>query len=251
MAERFFCPTMTGTEAVLEGPEAHHLIHVMRARVGDRVNLFDGLGNEYLCEVEKIGKRNVTLRVLERCAIERELPFSLTVAAPLPKGDRQRMLVEKLTELGVTALVPLVTERTVVRPGKDVVNRLGRIVIEASKQCGRNRLMTITEPQAWESFLETIEPTAAKYLAHPRESAKREGLPSSEEGMPFGSEKLEQVPVFIAVGPEGGFTSAEVDAARSRGWHLLDLGPRIMRVETAAIALAALLGVGREIVRWS
>lgn len=250
MAERFYCPTVTGTHVVLEGSEAHHLIHVMRAAVGDYVTLFDGQGHEYLCEVEKISKRDATLQVLERRTIDRELPFSLTVAAPLPKGDRQRVLVEKLSELGVTAFVPLITERTVVRPEKDVVIRLTRIVIEASKQCGRNRLMMVAEPQPWSSFLEAVNPAAARYLAHPVESGERERLEAFQKGTLLADEKQESGPIVIAVGPEGGFTSAEVEAARTRGWHLLDLGPRILRVETAAIALAALFGTSHQVTRW-
>ncbi|MBC7354470.1 MAG: 16S rRNA (uracil(1498)-N(3))-methyltransferase [Thermogutta sp.] len=250
MAERFYCPTVTGTHVVLEGSEAHHLIHVMRAAVGDRVILFDGQGHEYLCEVEKISKRDATLQVLERRTIDRELPFSLTVATPLPKGDRQRVLVEKLTELGVTAFVPLITERTVVRPEKDIVIRLTRIVIEASKQCGRNRLMMVAEPQPWSSFLEAVNPAAARYLAHPVESGEHERFGASQKGTLFLDEKEERGPIVIAIGPEGGFTSAEMEAARTRGWHLLDLGPRILRVETAAIALAALFGISRQITRW-
>ncbi|MEJ5342625.1 MAG: 16S rRNA (uracil(1498)-N(3))-methyltransferase [Thermogutta sp.] len=250
MAERFYCPTVTGERAVLEGSEAHHLIHVMRAAAGDDVIVFDGQGHEYLCKVEKISRRDATLKVLERRTVERELPFSLTVAAPLPKGDRQRVVVEKLTELGVTTFVPLVTERTVVRPEKDVVARLTRIVIEASKQCGRNRLMMVAEPESWSSFLEAVDPAAAKYLAHPVESGERERLEAFQKGTLLADEKQESVPIVIAVGPEGGFTDAEVEAARTRGWHLLDLGPRILRVETAAIALAALFGTSHQVTRW-
>src|SRR5262249_62180235 len=93
------------------------------------------------------------IRIIERREIDRELPFELVVAVALPKGDRQRWLVEKLTELGVTTMVPLITERSVAQPNGSALERLNRAVIEAAKQCGRNRLMMIAQPQAWGDWI--------------------------------------------------------------------------------------------------
>src|SRR5689334_9580454 len=112
MSERFFVTTPIAAERVkLEGPEAHHLSHVMRAKVGDRVALFDGSGCEFDAQIESIGKSVVELSVVERREVDRESAVRLTLAVALPKGDRQQWLVEKAVELGVASIVPLVTER--------------------------------------------------------------------------------------------------------------------------------------------
>src|SRR5262245_49632888 len=150
MSERFFSTTpITGDRATLDGPEAHHLLHVMRARVGDTVTLFDDSGDEFAAEIASLGRSDAAVRILERRTVSRKLPFALTIGVALPKGDRQKWLVEKLTELGATTLFPLETTRGVAQPTAGALDRLRRSVIEAAKQCGRNRLMKISEPQNW------------------------------------------------------------------------------------------------------
>src|SRR6185369_1356862 len=154
MSERFFSPhPISAGGMMLDGPEAHHLLHVMRASVGDEVTLFDGSGAEFRATVVTLRRADAELRIVERNEIDRELPFALVVGVALPKGDRQKWLVEKLTELGVTTLVPLVTERSVAQPAAAAVDRLRRYVIEAAKQCGRNRLMKIAEPKLWNDWI--------------------------------------------------------------------------------------------------
>ena len=148
MSDRFFVETpITGTRAELADAEARHLTGVLRAGVGDAVTLFDGSGAEFASRILRVGKSVVELEVLERQEISRELPLDMTLAVALPKGDRQKWLVEKLVELGVTRLVPLITERGVAQPVDSALARLKRGVIEASKQCGRNKLMEIAEPR--------------------------------------------------------------------------------------------------------
>ncbi len=154
MSDRYFIdePIAAG-RVTLAGPEAHHLIHVMRAGPGQRVILFDGSGDEFPAVVERVGRAEVELAVLSRDHADRELPFELTLAVALPKGERQKWLVEKAVELGVTRIVPLRTRRAVPQPGEQTLTRLRRAVIEASKQCGRNRLLSIDGPQAWPDFV--------------------------------------------------------------------------------------------------
>jgi 16S rRNA (uracil1498-N3)-methyltransferase len=226
MSERFFSSQrITGDRATLDGPEAHHLLHVMRARVGDKVTLFDDSGAEFEATVESLGRSDAAVRILERREIDRELPVALVVGVALPKGDRQRWLVEKLTELGVTELVPLATERGVAQPTTSALDRLRRGVVEACKQCGRNRLMQIAEPSAWDEWVRREAPR--QLLAHPG-------------GMLLSQIDLRAaVGAQIAIGPEGGLTDVEVAAAFAAGWQSVDLGPRILRVETAAVALTA------------
>jgi 16S rRNA (uracil1498-N3)-methyltransferase len=228
MSERFFSPhPITAGGMMLDGPEAHHLLHVMRASVGDEVTLFDGSGAEFKATVVTLRRTDAELRIVERNEIDRELSFPLVVGVALPKGDRQKWLVEKLTELGVTTLVPLITERCVAQPAAAALDRLRRSIIEAAKQCGRNRLMKITDPQPWASWIVGDEIATRRFVAHPN------GLPLSKLN------HSQPIPTHLAIGPEGGFTDAEIAAALAAGWQQVSLGPRILRVETAAIALAA------------
>ena len=228
MADRFYAPDLTGPgEFVLAGPEAHHLATVRRFAPGDRLTLFTGDGFDYPADVVAVGKKAAVLNVLPPVAVDRELPLPLVVASALPKGDRTDFLVEKLTELGVTRFVPLVTARSVVVPKS--AEKFGRAVVEASKQCGRNRLMTVDPPRSWAEFLRLADLPAARVVLH-----TGPGLaPLSGEGG-----------IAVAVGPEGGFTDDEIGQAIPVGWTTASLGPRVLRVETAAVAAAAILANG-------
>jgi len=228
MADRFYTPEALGIgEFVLTGPEAHHIANVRRFVTGDLVTLFNGDGHDYPAEVLGTGKKAVTLMILRAEPVDRELPFPLVVASALPKGDRADFLIEKLTELGVTRFMPLITTRAVVHPKQSSVEKFRRAVIEASKQCGRNRLMTVDAVQEWPSFLASADLPATRFVLHTGPDLP--GLAGTPGGM------------VIAVGPEGGFTPAEVAAALAAGWRAASLGPRVLRVETAALAAAALM----------
>ncbi len=232
MSERFH---VAGDPALgpfeITGPEAHHLATVCRLRPGDSLVLFNGRGEEYPAKISQLGKKSVLVDVLAVERPAREVGFRLEVAAPLPRGDRADFLIEKLTELGVTCFTPLQTARSVVHPRESKLDRLQRHVIEASKQCGRNLLMRIGELTRWDEFRSWPGLPVRKLLAHP------------------GGQALSDVPtnarqdVVLAVGPEGGFTDEEARQGQEAGWQLVSLGPRILRVETAAIALAAVLGM--------
>lgn len=233
MSERFFCETpITGDAAVLAGAEAHHLLHVMRLRAGARVVLFDGSGDEFPAEVRTCGRRDVQLAVLAREAVDRETPSPLTLAVAMPKGDRQRWLVEKLTELGVSRVVPIVTQRTVNKLSDSARAKLDRAVIEACKQCRRNRLMVIAPPAPWAEVCGDAQ-LGTRWLLHPGGEPPDIGVASREPA-------AGDPPAMVAVGPEGGFTDDEAAAAASSGWRLVSLGPRILRTETAAVAAASI-----------
>jgi 16S rRNA (uracil1498-N3)-methyltransferase len=238
MSERFFVSEpITGDHVTLDGPEAHHLLHVMRAAAGDHVTLFDGSGAEFVAVVESVRRSNADVRIVERREVDRELSIPVVVGVSLPKGDRQKWLIEKLTELGVTAVVPLSTERGVAVPTNSALERLQRAVIEASKQCGRNRLMQTAKPQRWADWVSQnpmsgeSAPPPRRLLAHPG------GTPLAQIELPS------QLATQLAVGPEGGLTDAEVAAALAADWQMVDLGPRILRVETASIALASTIAL--------
>lgn len=233
MSRRFFVDSpITGDAAVLTGQEAQHLSKVMRAKVGDELILFDGGGAEFTARVEKIGRAQVDLSIITKCEIDRELPFRLVIGVALPKGDRQRWLVEKLVELGVTELVPLVTARGVAQPIGNALERLQRAVVEASKQCGRNRLMVVGEACTLETFLANASDSNLRLIAHP---------PAIGDAAASWISRAERV--VVAIGPEGGFTDQELAIAEQQHWNKVSLGSRVLRTETAAVAIAAVIAL--------
>ncbi len=222
------------TQVTLRGSVAHHLIHVMRVKTGAHVVLFDGSGAEFSSQVGRVGRSDVELTVLQRNVIDRELPRRVALAVSLPKGDRQRWLVEKAVELGVAEVIPLATSRSVAQPVQQALDRLRRAVIEASKQCGRNRLMAIAEPVAWSDFIEATRNEPQRLLAHPP-SVSPPGTRHRHDGFPEPAGRI-----VVAVGPEGGLATEEVALATEAHWRLVALGPRILRTETAALVMVAL-----------
>ena len=233
MAKRYFVPDVTrGSKFLMGGAEAHHLRTVARALPGDRVVVFDGTGVEYKAIVENVGKQTVMLKITDKASVNRELPFHLELACSLPKGNRQRWLIEKATEFGVTRLVPLITEYTGAQGRSTRRDKVHRWIIAASKQCGRNVLMELSDPLMWSDYLLSVPDSTYKLLADP-------------EGRPL--QLKQKIPmkygVVVAIGPEGGFASAEIDLAISMGWTQVGFGPRILRVESAALALISVLAV--------
>jgi 16S rRNA (uracil1498-N3)-methyltransferase len=227
MSRRFFTPDALDLgEYTLAGAEAHHLHSVCRIEVGEVITLFNGDGREFDAEVVETAKKMTQFTIRGIHTPNRELAQPVWMASALPKGDRLDFLIEKLTELGLSRFVPLVTERSVVRPKESSVEKYERMVIEASKQCGRNKLMQIDPPQTWNQFVQRRDLPATRLILHPSgERSLREELPGE---------------CVIAVGPEGGFTAAEANAS---GWQAVRLGNTILRIETAAIAAATLAAI--------
>ena len=228
MADRFFCPDLpTVGSLTLEGDEAHHLARVRRIGPGTAVELFDGRGLAVRAEIRVLGRGRVELEVLPGSIPDRAPACALTLATAVPKGDRFDWLVEKATELGVARLVPIVTERSVVDPRAAKLDRLRRAIVEASKQSGRARLMELGPPTPWRDLVRD-DPTPVRLLAHPGGMSRRD-TPAD-------------VPrAILAIGPEGGFTDEEVATALEAGWRSIDLGPTVLRVETAALVGSALV----------
>lgn len=230
MSERFFvtAPPVAG-RARLAGDEARHLAKVLRAKPGDAVTLFDGSGRSWPARVEAISRGEVTLEVGEPREPSPPRPPAVTLAVALPKGERQKWLVEKLTELGVATLVPLLTERGVAEATPAAIERLERGVIEACKQCGRDTLLGIGEPVTVSQIVATKPVAALGILADPA-------------GGPLDAVAWRPAAELIGlVGPEGGFTAAELAATDAAGWPRVSLGHHVLRIETAAVALAARL----------
>lgn len=237
---RFFVPEPIGeaTSLVLDGPEAHHLLHVLRGNVGDCVTLFDDSDHEYQATIIGLEKKRVQLQIESRTFRSVESYRSVIVASAVPKGDRQQLLIEKLVELGVARWIPVDWRRSAVHPDPKSIDKWERYVVEASKQCGRNRLMKVGPCVSGVKLLQDASELSGqseatglvKWILHPYGASGRETL------IPANTTS-----VIVAIGPEGGFEDSEVESAETLGWNRVAWGSRVMRLETAAIAVAATL----------
>lgn len=233
MARRFYLPQPLNPGTIrLEGAEAHHLSRVLRYQAGDEVTLFDGRGTEAHARIESVTEGAVSLEVLSLSSKEKENSVVVTLATAVPKGERFDWLVEKAVELGVDRLVPLITTRSVVNPGAGKLDRLRRTIVEASKQCGRSRLMELAEPLRWSDFFVASSANQTIWVADPS------GEPAPDVRSINGNA------ITVAIGPEGGFTPPELEQACQAGARLVSIAPWILRIETAAVAFAALIAAG-------
>ena len=242
-AHRFYLPPeqARGNAIQLVGDEARHLLQVLRGKVGDRATIFDGRGHELDCTVSEIGKGKATLQVLQRhvCA---PLLYQLTLVQAIPKERSMDLILQKATELGAQRIVPLLSERTVMRlDAKDGARKLERwrqITIESAKQCGLNWLPIIEEPQRSRDYFRHTKQSGIILIA----SLQQDALPLprllAEYLAQHGTRPKE---VSIAIGPEGDFTPAELADARSAGFRPLSLGPLVLRSETAALYALSIL----------
>ena len=242
MGQRYYLeqsPLVDAAEIILDGPEAQHLIKVMRAKAGTVIELFDGSGVEWEARIVDVRRNDVTLEVLGSERVSREPAVQLTLGIALPKGDRQKWVIGKLVELGVYQVVPLMTENGVAQPVEKAIGRLRRQVVEASKQCGRNHLMKISEPCTLSAFL--AEQFHQAWIAHPLSA----DVATEIQSRTVAALNIESGTAGIAIGPEGGFSMGEVSMAITAGWKPVELGSRILRIETAAMAVAAQLLLGQ------
>ncbi len=272
MTVRYFVPDMpnAGGEWELPEGEAHHAATVMRTRVGDRVVLFDGRGHQAQAVVTAVSKRVVRCECEGADYVPRDNAIGMWLGVALPKGDRAKELVERLTELGVDRLTPLGCERSPWDVSEGTFAKLTRVVIEACKQSGRNRLMRIDPPARCSDWLKggavsgvggeaaVVEAAVGEgegmgslgvgpaWLAHPGGQGIGDLVLSARAGsgseLSLASSRAgERGWVRMAIGPEGGFTDAEVAVGESAGWIKVGLGERIYRIETAAVLLASLV----------
>jgi 16S rRNA (uracil1498-N3)-methyltransferase len=210
--------------------QAHHVIHVLRLQAGAPLTLFDGLGIEYSALIKRIDKGGLTLTITERRNVSRESPLITVLAQGISSGERMDYTVQKCVELGVTAIQPLMTQRSVVRlTGERAEKRITHwrsVAAAACEQCGRNLLPKILPVQALTQWLSTPV-IGTRYLLSPHAATRLRDL------------EPPQSPVTLLVGPEGGWNKEEAEAARAQGFKPLTLGPRVLRTETAAVAALA------------
>ena len=229
---RFFSKpeNIDGEVVTLDADEARHLRDVLRLETGDEVYVFNGIGQEYRCSITKISKRHTELSIIEeRAPACPESPLDLTLAATVLNGEKYDLIVQKAVELGVKTLVPLITIRCEAKL-KDTerrVERWRRIGLEATKQSGRATIMQITAPAA---FNELVARSAARELI----------MFSERDGIPFPTDLMGEKMTAL-IGPKGGWDDSELKAASSLKVIIVTLGGRVLRAETASIALTAIL----------
>ena len=214
---------------VLNLEETRHLRDVLRLKETAVVQVFDGAGREFLCEIQKIEKEETLLKIIEETTPPApESNLNLILAVALLKGEKFDLVVQKAVELGVTSLVPLNTKRAEVQL-KDTNKRLERwrkIALEAAKQSGRAKLMTIEKPLEFKDFIETANGTRILF---------------AERGGARFSDIKETKKITAAVGAEGGWEALEIESAREKDFQIITFGGRILRAETAAVSIAAVL----------
>lgn len=234
---RFYCPQPLVNGSTIELPEAvaHHL-HVVRLQPGAALTLFNGEGGQYRATLVESGKRRATAVIDAHEAIEAEAPYSVTLAQGLPEGSKMDWIVEKAVELGVAAIQPLAAARSVVRlSGERLEKRHAHwhgVIVAASEQCGRNRLaqlLPMADVQPW--LAGTAGAGAARILLSPRATESLAGWARANPPQA----------VTLLIGPEGGLSPQEEDAAVAAGALSLSMGPRVLRTETAGLAALAVL----------
>jgi len=239
--QRFFLASaLPATGGAVDlSPLRHQLQRVLRARPGDRILLLDGNGFEYVTELEAVDGRETTGRVLERRRATGEPRSHVTLWQCALKADKMEWVLQKGTELGVSRFVPVISQRTIVRPASALLRKYERwrtIVREAAEQSGRGLLPELAEPLV---YAEAVRQAHGVRLL-PWEEAG--GAPSlSERFVRAASSEEGQTRIDLLIGPEGGLSAAEAQEAAAAGWQMSTLGPRTLRAETAALAAVAVV----------
>ncbi len=217
--------------AVLSGEQFHHLARVRRGRVGDMVKVFDEQGREFEGKVSEIQKDRALIRIIAECRPSASQSIEITLLQALPKGRKMDLIVQKTTELGVWKIIPLITERTIVRlPKPDRVARWNRIAMESCKQSERRSIPLVSPITRLEELDLASLPGLKIILCERAEQGLKDTLRGTVENM-----------VALMVGPEGGWTPKEVELSRQWGFIPAGLGRRILRTETAGIIGVALV----------
>jgi 16S rRNA (uracil1498-N3)-methyltransferase len=230
---RLYLPQPLTVGATLDLPDEalRHLVQVLRMGKGERLTVFNGEGGEYAAELIEVGRRAARLRIEAHDPVSREAPLTVTIAQCVSKGERMDYALQKATELGAAAFAPLLSMRGVVkldgeRWEKKVEHWRG-VVIGAAEQSGRTRVPAVAPPERFESYVAGERP-GLKLILAPGGETRISALPAVGE-------------ITALIGPEGGFDDTELALAARHGWQRLALGPRILRTETAPVALLAAL----------
>jgi 16S rRNA (uracil1498-N3)-methyltransferase len=238
----------SGSSIELARDTASHLAKVLRARSGDELILFNGHGVEFSAVIDAVRGARVSVAVGASRPADRESPLQITLIQCVPRGDRMDFVVQKATELGVARIVPVLSQRSVVK--LDATQAAAKqlhwqaVAVSACEQCGRTRLPRLETAQPLLNFLGALPPVAANALRLVLEPDPAErGLVDHDavDREPVGSPRAAANSIEFAIGPEGGFAPAELEALELSGFTRIGLGPRVLRTETAAIAALVML----------
>ncbi|MEC5384509.1 16S rRNA (uracil(1498)-N(3))-methyltransferase [Uliginosibacterium sp. H3] len=238
MLPRFYCPMplSVGAEVTLPREMAHHAGQVLRLREGDELVLFNGEGGEFRGSLQGAG-RELRVSLQEYAAADRLAPLDVTLVQALAVADKMDWIVQKAAELGVRCVQPVSAERSVLKlAGDREAKRLAhwrQVAVSAAEQCGCNRPLQVGALQSLTGWLgRNVEAGAQRWILHPEEGQALSSLPR-----PAG-------PVALLIGPEGGWSPAEMAAAQRAGCLPVAMGPRVLRTETAGLAaMAAMLAL--------
>jgi 16S rRNA (uracil1498-N3)-methyltransferase len=239
---RFYVPEekidLARNEAVIDGKEAHHVLDVMRLKDADKVVVFDGTGKEYTGFIKNVDlrARKVTVEIIKTEIPSGEKTSEVILAQAMPKKGKMDYIIEKATELGVRRIIPLVTERTIVRPddsgGEKKVSRWRRLALEAAKQCGRADVPEVDEITPYRDIIKTVDRYDLALVAYL--SGKTSPMKKALEG--FRSGKL-----IVFIGPEGDFTPEEASLADTENCRHVSLGWRVLKSDTAGLFVLSVL----------
>ena len=234
---RFYVPFHAGLKNLwIDSSESHHIIHVKRLKIGDNIVVFNGTGDEFEAEIEDIEDNRVNVRINQQRTINKENIVGVDIAFAIPKGKRSHLLIQKCAELGAHKLIPVNYARSVVKLKDDCslkIEKWQKIAIEASKQCGRNTITEIGEVVDFDNILNTINSYELPLFACNQSDSDNLKNTLQEHTKPNN--------ILSFIGPEGGFTSNEIEMAKRVGCKFVSLGSQILRIETAAIAVSAIL----------
>jgi 16S rRNA (uracil1498-N3)-methyltransferase len=237
MSHRFHIDGLPAKGSITLPAEVVRHLHVLKVSAGDEVTLFDGAGREARARIEHVTHSEAEATVLERIEVTREGALALTLACAVPKGRRMDTLVRMVAELGTSTLIPMVTERSVVKPhGANKLDRWRKICVAAGEQSRRNVLMKVTEPTTTAEVLDEAGTYDLVVILSPDESAQP--IPQVLDN------HANARTVLMLIGPEGGFTDAELTQAREAGAIPARLTRSVLRIETAVVAAAAVVMTG-------
>ena len=226
---------------VLRESQVHHARDVLRLEPGERVVVFNGRGHEITAEITKVTRKEIQMRKLHEARVP-PLRCEITLAQAIPKGKNMDLIVQKAVELGAAKIAPIISDRTIVHlQDKEAVQKQAKwqqLAIEAAKQCGQNWLPTVEIPRKLSDFLDGAAPLQLRLIG----SLQSDALHLKRVLAEYESEhEFRPTSVLMCIGPEGDFTPAELNLARSHGCRPITLGPIILRVETAAIYCLSVL----------
>ena len=224
---------INGENAYIEGSDVNHIVNVLRMKTGEELLISVKGDWDYLCKIVDIETERVNLKVLESME-QRELPVNITLLQGIPKSDKLEMIIQKAVELGVSEIIPVKTKRVVVKIDEKKVdtkvNRWNAIAESAAKQSKRSIIPKVSEPMSIDNALEIVKDFGVKLI--PYENA--DGIEKTRKILDS-MDKTKNIAIFI--GPEGGFEESEVEKIKDSGFEVITLGKRILRTETAGLAL--------------